>query len=37
MQKSSLKIGVTSDSHLGFIETDPTLKDDSFNAFEECL
>lgn len=32
-----MKILITSDNHLGFQETDPIRKDDSFNTFEEIL
>lgn len=32
-----MKILITSDNHLGFKETDPIRKDDSFNTFEEIL
>ena len=37
MIKTSLKIAITTDTHLGFKEKNEILRDDSFNAFEECL
>ena len=31
------RILISSDNHLGFKETDPVLKDDSFRTFDEVL
>jgi double-strand break repair protein MRE11 len=32
-----LKILITTDNHLGFMERDPVRGEDSFNSFEEAL
>ena len=37
MDDEVLRIFITTDNHLGFVEKDPTRGDDSFAVFEECL
>ena len=37
MSAETLRILITTDNHLGYLERDPIRKHDSFNTLEECL